>query len=400
MPIPATIAVFGGAWQETTVRALSGASRYAAEHPGLKVLNLLCLQDVTSHLAIPILWKGRAQGVITVVGPFDGDISTAQWILQGGVPAVSLTFDWFHPGIPALNTSPGHIAELAVGHLLDCGCRAFGFVGHDRSRGSAMRRDAFRKVLAGLDQPEPDVVESTDNFTGTAEDEFKVPRQLDLADMLTRAAKPLGILAINDKTARIVGLVCRDLGLRVPEDVGIVGVNDTVLSRTGTPPITSIAVDGDEIGYRAAKALHAMIQGQPVSARIEVPALGLIPRQSTIGSLVASEEVRQAREFIRKNAGEGLTVDQVADAVNLSRTALELLFRKAVGQPPGKEIQQTRLDYARQLLTETDLTISQVSQMLGFAESAAFSKFFRRLAGSSPRAYRQRLATTALPEAI
>jgi LacI family transcriptional regulator len=81
-------------------------------------------------------------------------------------------------------------------------------------------------------------------------------------------------------------------------------------------------------------------------------------------------------------------VDQLLDLVGMSRRAFEVWFRDRVGHSPGQEILRVRLERAKELLRTTDLSMSRVSSMVGYANTPAFTRFFRGLTGTSPRDFR------------
>ena len=102
--------------------------------------------DARSH---PPPWKGRADGVLVMIPKYAEmtDSKMADWVLDGGVPAVSLTADWLDPRVPEFIVGADSLAELAAEHLTGCGClfvpvrRFFGRdgVGHPRE---GLRRNA------------------------------------------------------------------------------------------------------------------------------------------------------------------------------------------------------------------------------------------------------------------
>jgi len=76
--------------------------------------------------------------------------------------------------------------------------------------------------------------------------------------------------------------------------------------------------------------------------------------------------------------------------LTLSRRALELRFRRAVGRSIHAEIEHVRLERARRLLLETNITVAQVAEASGFAAASYFSRAFHKKYGISPTEYRAR----------
>ena len=102
-------------------------------------------------------------------------------------------------------------------------------------------------------------------------------------------------------------------------------------------------------------------------------------------------------EFIHQNLGNDLRIEQVARMVNLSNFYFIRQFKAALGKTPHQYILECRIDLAKDLLRNSFLPISDISQRCGFSTQSHFTSSFRQSTGSSPRAFRQLLADTDLP---
>jgi LacI family transcriptional regulator len=99
--------------------------------------------------------------------------------------------------------------------------------------------------------------------------------------------------------------------------------------------------------------------------------------------------VAQAMDFIRNQVHEGISVDDVLRVVPLSRRALEMRFRSALGRSPAEEIRRVRIERAKRLLVETDAGMAGVARASGFSSANQLCETFRREAGVSPTQYRR-----------
>jgi len=117
-------------------------------------------------------------------------------------------------------------------------------------------------------------------------------------------------------------------------------------------------------------------------------------RQAPLG---AGERNRQAltrfMRLVEQHYREHLSVDVFAHRIGLSSVHLNSLCRQLVGQTALQVIHQRLLLEAKRNLIYTTMTVNQVSDALGFNDPAYFSRFFRRLAGQSPKAFRQSVAS-------
>jgi LacI family transcriptional regulator len=206
---------------------------------------------------------------------------------------------------------------------------------------------------------------------------------------------PVGLFACNDDRGRQVLEACRFAGLAVPEEVAVLGVdNDAVFCDLADPPLSSIALNAETAGYRAAEVLDGMMHGRAVRPqKIAVEALRVVRRRSTDIVAVADSDVAAALQIIRREQGRGLSVAKVAAEVAVSRRHLERRFRETIGRTVLQEIQNARLEQAKRLLVETSHSISTVAEMSGFGSCSYFNQFFHERVGSTPRGFRLRLTT-------
>jgi AraC-like DNA-binding protein len=101
----------------------------------------------------------------------------------------------------------------------------------------------------------------------------------------------------------------------------------------------------------------------------------------------ASNPVSAVLEHVRGHLSEPLTVADMADLVNLSPSAFAHLFRDVTGRSPYQFLKEMRLDRARELLVDGDLTVARISKDVGYASVSHFISEFRGRFGVTPRAY-------------
>ncbi len=362
---------------------------YIREHPKIALHEFYGVEpsDVDEKSAPP--WQGKVDGILLAVGtgPYIVD-----WVLSGGVPALNMSGDILDPRLPAIYTQPSSVAKLAVDHLRDCGCRRYLHVGSGSSMVSALRVQALEQTVAATGCPftHVDTTKKHDEFNPTPED-AACNEALDRA--LTSMPKPVGVLALNDVIARMVLARAKALGLDVPRQVAVVGVNDSFTAISQSPTLTSIRSPGKTIGYRAMERLTKMIRGGPRPRKpIEVPATELIVRESTGGSNNPLEAATRAMELIYHRANSGISIEDILETLSISRRTLNVNFKKQFGRTPGEEIQRLRIAYALDLVVHTEFSIDRIASRLGFEESTSFTKFFHKHTGTSPTAYRKQQA--------
>jgi LacI family transcriptional regulator len=215
--------------------------------------------------------------------------------------------------------------------------------------------------------------------------------QRQIARWLKSQPHPLAVFACNDVRAQQVLNACREHGIRVPEDVAVIGVdNDNVLCQLCDPPLTSIEPDTETLGYNAAKALAQMMRKQSVERPFTaVPPRGLVERASTDVIAVGDPVLAEALRFIRSSVSQGIAVKDVLAHLNRSRTDLENRFKQALNCTVYEEIFRRRMTLVGRLLRETELPLREVANKAGFTTAAHLCRLFRIEHGRTPIEYRR-----------
>ncbi len=189
---------------------------------------------------------------------------------------------------------------------------------------------------------------------------------------------------------------CSRASIRVPEDVAIVGVeNEEIIATMSTPPLSSVRLAGEQIGYEAARILDRMMRGlkkPPAQPTLFAP-LCIETRQSSDIVAIDDEYLAQAIRLIRQRASDGLTVNEILKVVPVSRSTLERSCRRLLGRSPNEEIVRVRIDHVRNLLRGSDLSLDQIAARTGFATSQYMLEVFRKTTGVTPGNYRRSLSS-------
>jgi LacI family transcriptional regulator len=326
-------------------------------------------------------WKG--DGILARIN----DYRMARVVRATGLPVVDVRGRLTGLGLPFIGVNNREVARLAVDHLLGRGFRHFGFCGLARGEQPHMdqRRDFFSQFVEAAGLP----CQHFEPQRGRPWEEA----QEHIADWLVQLPKPVGVMTCNDDRGHQTLDACRRAGVPVPTEVALVGVdNDTVLCNMADPPMSSIDVNPEQVGYEAAALLDRLMQqGQPRKpAFIELPPRGMVVRQSSDVLAIADPEVSAAVRFIRDHACAGLSVAAVSQHVAVSQSVLERRFKAILHRTPKHEILRVQLDQARRLLCESHVPIDVIAKRCGFATYKYFGDVFFREVGMRPGAYRKR----------
>ncbi|MCB1123285.1 MAG: helix-turn-helix transcriptional regulator, partial [Verrucomicrobiae bacterium] len=102
----------------------------------------------------------------------------------------------------------------------------------------------------------------------------------------------------------------------------------------------------------------------------------------------------EALHLIKNQACEGITVDEIVKQVHVSRSILERRFRKHIGRSPQVEIRTVQIQKVKQLLRETNYTLSHIAELVGFEHPEYLSVVFKKLVKITPNQYRKKAAVT------
>lgn len=103
----------------------------------------------------------------------------------------------------------------------------------------------------------------------------------------------------------------------------------------------------------------------------------------------ANETILPMIEYIHENYQTELNLDKLADFMHLNKTYLCQLFKKEVGMTYIAYLTEYRVEQAKKLLRETSDSLAEISELIGYADPAYFSRIFKKYEGISPNQYRQ-----------
>ncbi|HVO40731.1 MAG TPA: XylR family transcriptional regulator [Spirochaetia bacterium] len=305
----------------------------------------------------------------------------ADLLASRGIPVVDVAGAWMRPGFRQVSNDDVATGRLAGRHLAGLGRRRFAFCGVSRVGWSRVRCKAFQGMVAA---------DSVAVFEQSLTWWEKLHRSEQLDRWLARLERPAALFACNDTVGLKAAAACRRLGLAVPADIAILGVdNEDILCELSVPPLSSVALDLERIGWEAAAALDDLMNGRAGRAPVVVPPREVVERESTRAITTGDELVDRALGVIHGAAVPGLTVGQILLSVHCSRRTLEKRFRTAWGRSIHQEIIRRRVEAARRLLRDTTLTVEAIAEETGFANPQRFYAAFRKVQGSTPGAYRR-----------
>jgi len=203
--------------------------------------------------------------------------------------------------------------------------------------------------------------------------------------------KPLALFAANDWGALDASQTCTFYDIHVPEEVAILGVgNDELACHAAQPKLSSIQLPLREIARESVKALAAKFapHSSHLVRSIRLAPTALVTRASTQFFPTEDAIVSTALKYMATNISKPLKIRDLLNSLGISRPQLEKRFRAVLGRTPLVEFRRQRIERARCLLVDTEMSMREIGKLSGFSSEIRFSTVFREIAGMSPSEFR------------
>ncbi|MBQ4285847.1 MAG: substrate-binding domain-containing protein [Bacteroidales bacterium] len=213
-----------------------------------------------------------------------------------------------------------------------------------------------------------------------------------IARWLHTLTGPVAMFCCSDSHALIISEICNLEGIRIPEQVALLGVdNDDLYCEISDPPISSIELDVEQGGWEMCRLLDESIKGhlkEPFS--VVIKPRRIVHRRSTARHDIADPLVGKIVDYIEDNFTSDISMTDILEQVPLSRRAIELRFKEEMKTSIYHYLLGCRLENFRQLLISTDRTLIDIALASGFRDTNNISRTFRKFYGESPLEYKAR----------
>lgn len=221
----------------------------------------------------------------------------------------------------------------------------------------------------------------------------KVEDKATVAAWLESLPKPCGILAACDDRAFELLDICRETGIKIPAEAGIMGVNnDPILCENAEPKLSSIQPDFIGEGRLAADILETMMSGgdiPPGKRHYLVGIRSTVHRATTVTRSENGRFVQKVLAYINREALKGIGVSDVARRFKVSRSLLEMRFRELQRESVYEAILRVRLEEVKHRLRHTEDTIGDITFACGWRNQIPLKTLFKKRFGMTMRNYRK-----------
>lgn len=316
---------------------------------------------------------------------YDADL--VDTLFSCGKPMVVLFADLLIEGVACINVDDFRMGWMAAEYFRNRGLRRFAFYGKTALH-APERRSGFAACLEkhGLNaeyfEENPIIDQDMDHWS---------PPSAELIDWLEKLPRPCAVLAAHDAMGRTLVEGCRQLAIAIPDELAILSASDDEsICKLAYPRLSSIEMPWAAIGNQAVAALKSIITGEkPPSDPVLIAPTRIQTRASTEMIALADPLVEKALRFARDHLQSLDGVASWAEKIGAHRRSMERAFRAELGQSPLEALTRLRVEHAKELLCQTDWSISRISDACGFSQADKLSTHFRRITRISPSQFRR-----------
>ena len=347
--------------------AHEGIAQYAGQHGWH--LNISILKD----FQLPEHWQG--DGIITSL---NNSRPLEEFVLQAKVPTVDLSIWREDIDLPRVAADNAELGRVGAEHFLSLGhqhCAWFALASNPVSRS---RYVAYSKCLADA------------GITCIRLDTTRPQDAAYITKRLKALPKPCAIYTKSDYDSVWLSNLCMAAGLRVPDDIAILGADDNrLICENQAVPLSSVRHDLKTIGYEGAAMLDQLMDGKKLKQRLKlIPPRGITIRQSTDALAVTDPLIRELLEYLKNHYNRSIGTVELAEMFKVSRRSLEMRFRESMHSSIREHLIGIRIEEAKRLLNYTNEPIETIAALTGFCHAPHFSNTFKKQEGVSPIRYR------------
>lgn len=382
-------------------RASTGGMQSAVSRAAKRVLfvtdfyeeeALLGVVDHAREQGWELIANMRFHGMFPTESEADGILVTAhgarvqKW-LEGwrDTPMVHLGMTSYSTDIPWVGPDYVKSGQMGAKHLLELGQVRYAFYTLEEGEDTLLIRDGFEAEIrnAGLKSVRLDL---------TVENGLEMPRQLRLerlAEKLRLQDRPLAVMTSDDRRSLELVAACELAGLRVPEDISILGCENRSVELGLCPTkLSSVDLNRRLIGTNAARTLDVLMSGGAVTGGALVQPKGVVARASTATFATGNPGITRSVIHLREHVAEPAKLSELAKMAGMSERYFREEFKRLVGHSPRHELLRSRMAKAARLLRDTDFKLETIAIESGMGSAKKLCEFFTRFHGMSPGRWR------------
>lgn len=367
--------------QESERRLLNGFVKYADTQGGCIFYPMSHLISRTKDNSMEIIKTAKKFKVDAILGLWHNINIEEAKKLQ--IPIFLRTYKNIYNDFPMLTGHYKEFGAYAADFFIKQNFSNYAFIGMKDILWSLSRYEGYSEQIAATKK----------RITHRYDVEDFQDETVSISRWLHSLPKPVALLACNDIMARQVTEICQMEGIRIPEEISLLGVdNDEFMCNISSPTLSSIKLNFEKHGYDLAKILFKMVREKNIwPARIAVEAIGVVERMSTRHKIISDPYIRNIVDFISTHYTQDIDISKLTSFIPLSRRSIEMKFKKEMHPHTiTSYITKLRLDHFCRLLENSELPIKEAADKSGFIDNSNFSTIFRKHKGMTPTEYRKK----------
>lgn len=381
-------------WSSSGPKILGGIVDFIRSHEPWRIVTANKSYGEMEEVKIDEHWSG--DGLI-LFRATEEELATYR---RRGIAVVLTSSEGPDGGFPRAVPDNEAIGREVARHLLGCGLSSLAFL----ARGETFYREAqfapgfrlyARERFRGFrDELARATIEPRIHYLrGRPLWESHTWREIQMETMafLQTLQTPCGLFAVDDSLAAVVLRSADMLGLKVPDELAVMGYGDDhSYCYASFPALSSIAAPDRKIGRAAAELLWRQFTHQTIPPKTTIAPGVTRERESTDTRAIRDPLVSSLVRWIgRRTTEDSLRIADLCEHSGVSATTIKTRFAASLGHSPKAEIKKARLKHLTFLLENSELSINEIATRMNFASAHELSRFFNSCVGKRPSEFRR-----------
>ena len=237
-----------------------------------------------------------------------------------------------------------------------------------------------------------EVLKEKSNFFEYKEDPNNEEDRDKIMTWLKSLPPKTALFCCDDAHALFITETCRMMGIGIPDDIAVLGVDDDdLLCDISDPPISSIQLEVEEGGYQACRLLHQRLLSKSEKPfNISIKPTGIKERLSTSVFNISDSHALNIIRYISDNYMNDISIADILANATLSRRSIEMKFKNATGQTIYQYLISMRIEHLAYMLITTNRSPSELAYEVGFRDLSNIFRTFKKYKGCTVSEYRRR----------
>ncbi|WP_455966752.1 substrate-binding domain-containing protein [Bacteroides fluxus] len=320
-----------------------------------------------------------------IIAQFD-DTDEVELFRQNGIIALAQDFKSRFSVIPNITSRYKQTGQMAADFFLQKGFRNFAFYGYKDVVWSEERCMGFRDRIV-----EKGFGDCFFEYQKQSLENLWYYESEPVANWIKSLPRPVALMACDDTQGNKIMELCRVLGIKIPEEVAVLGVdNDEIICGLSDPPLSSVNLNIVKGGYEAARLIERLLRDKDaISEDVVIQPVTIVNRLSTDIYATDNPVILTALKYIHQNLVNKISVEDIVRQVPLSRRLLEIRFKQVTGQPIYQYISNLRMERFAQLLLANTEPVADLAVQVGLADAKNLARQFKEWKGCTPVEYRK-----------